>query len=138
MWLKDLFSAAYNVEPAQRRKIVRVVFGLAAVLVLLLVFLAGRHAGQVLPSESPWWETALQLRLLLVRLLMAVALVPLGVAAGFLVHQAMEHTDLAKRLWTWAPDDAVSVKAEKTRNAGAYLLTITAAIVLGLLIGVLR
>jgi fatty acid desaturase len=134
----NIFETARNLTPEQRRKWIITAAAGAAILVAGVLALLGWLAGRVVPAESPLWEGALQGRLIAVRLVVALGLVPLGVFLGFVVHHAIEKTELGRRLWTWADTDCAVVKAEKTRNSGAYLLTVTAAIIVGLLIGVLR
>ena len=138
MSIRDLFEAARNLTPDARKRIVRIAAAVAVLDVLLVVAVAFWFAGRVVPAESPVWEAALQLRLVLVRLLVAAGLIPLGVWLGTLALHVVEKTELGRRLWTWAETDYAMVRAEKTRNAGNYLVTVTAALVLGLLIGVLR
>lgn len=138
MSIQDLFEAARNLSPEDRKKWVRIAAGGAMALIILVGFLIVWISGRVVPAESPVWEAALQGRLIIVRLIVALGLIPFGVLLGSVVHAAIEKTEQGRRLWTWADADTAVVRAEKTRNSGAYLLTITAAIVLGLLIGVLR
>lgn len=134
----SLFEAARNLTPETRKKIVRVAAGVAVVDVILVVAVAFYVAGRVVPAESPVWEAALQLRLVLVRLLVAAGLIPLGIWLGTLALQVVEKTELGRRLWTWAPTDTDAIRAEKVRNVGNYLNLVTVALVVGLLLGVLR
>lgn len=134
----SIFEAARNLTPEARKRIVRIAAAVAVLDVLLVVAVAFWFAARVVPAESPVWEAALQLRLVLVRLLVAAGLIPLGVWLGTLALQVVEKTELGRRLWTWAPADTDAIRAEKMRNVGNYLNLVTVALVVGLLLGVLR
>ncbi len=136
--LTNLWKAAYNLDPEDRKKSVRIAAGLGVMLVVLVLCGAGGAAGQVVPAEHPIWEAVLQARLVLVRLVLAVPILILGAAAGILLYQWMENTDLGKRLLVWDLGDDVRVRAQKTRNGGGILGAILASSILGLLLGVLR
>lgn len=134
----DFFESGRNLSPEQRKLWTRVGVGLSSVLVMLVVFLGGKYAALTVPAESPLWEAALQLRLILVRAFVALGLIPLGVVMAVILHAGFGKTEKARRQWTWAPDDCEAVKAAKTANAGSFLNALTFAIVVGLLVGVLR
>lgn len=137
-WFTDLKQAAYNLTPKQRKIVVGV--GLISATVATVVILAaGFHvAAQIVPAESPVWEAALQLRLILVRLAVTPAVVTLAVALGLGLEAVFGKTELARRLWTWAPTDTEGVKAEKTRNYGNFVTITLTGLIIGLLFGVLR
>ena len=134
----DFWLASRNLSSEKRKLLVRISVGVSSVLVALIIFLMGTYARVTVPAESPIWEIALQLRLILVRLFVAVGLIPLGVFLAIVAHSAFSKTEKARRLWTWATNDTAIVKAQKTQNAGNFLNALIVACVLGLLLGVLR
>ena len=137
-WITDLRQAAYNLTPKQRKIVVGV--GIAsAVLATVAILAGGFHiAAQIVPAESPVWEAALQLRLILIRLAVAPAIVTLAVGLGLGLEAVFGKTELARRLFVWAPTDTDIVKAEKTRNYGNFVTITLAGLIVGLLFGVLR
>lgn len=138
MSLSEIYEAARNLTPDQRRRWVRKAALAAALVVAAVLSLLAWIAGRVVPAESPIWEAALQGRLIAVRLVVALGLIPFGVFIATHIHNLLENTDQCRRLWTWTETDTAVVKAEKTRNSGEFLKVLVLAIVLGLLIGVLR
>jgi hypothetical protein len=136
--LKNLWAAAYNLDPLERRRAVRVAVWIGAVVALLVLILAGRTAGQVVPAEHPIWEAILQFRLAGVRLVLALPLVLLGACLGAAIYQLIENSELGRRLLIWDSKDAVPVMAQKTRNGGTLLATLVGSCILGLCLGVLR
>lgn len=136
--LTNLWKAAYNLDPEDRQRSVRIAAGLGVLLVVLVLCGAGGAASQVVPAEHPAWEGVLQARLVLVRLALAVPLLILAAFAGVLIYQLLENTELGKRLLIWAPADDARTQAQKTRNAGSLLGAILAASIVGMLLGVLR
>lgn len=137
-FLGHLWQAAYNLTPEQRKRSVRVAAWIGAVLVLLVIFAAGKAAGAVVPAEHPVWEAVLQSRLVLVRMVISIPLLILGTLAAVALYQVIENTELGKRLLIWAESDDARVEAEKTSNAGTLLGKLLLACILGLALGVLR
>lgn len=134
----DFFEAGRNLTLNRRKFWITLVGGLSSVLVLLVVFLAGKYATLTVPAESPLWEMALQFRLIAARMFVALALIPAGIFLAFVAHSSISKTEKARRHWTWAIGDTSEVRAAKTSNSGRMLDTLMLAIVLGLLLGVLR
>ncbi len=137
-FLAHLWEAAYNVTPEDRKRSVRIASGIGIALVVLVIFVAGKTAGQVVPAEHPIWEAVLQARLILVRLLVALPLLVLAAFAAVTIYQVVENTELGRRLLIWASSDDAHTQAQKTRNGGALLASLLAACIVGLLLGVLR
>jgi len=136
--LTNLWKAAYNLDPEDRQRSVRIAAGLGVLLAVLVLCGAGGTAGQVVAADHPLWEAVLQARVVLVRLVLAVPVLVLGGFAGVLLYQLLENTNLGKRLLIWDLGDDIRIRAQKTRNGGSLLGAILAASILGLMLGVLR
>lgn len=140
-WFRDLFAAAHKLTDEQRRKTVRVAVGAAVVVLLVVLFAAGRTASTQLAAEHPVWEIVILFRLALARTVLALALLPLAVFGAVVTFQALENSELGKRLLTWREPEAfepTSVQAQKTANGGRLLAALLFACIVGLLVGVLR
>lgn len=142
-WFRHLFEAAWKLSPEQRRRTVRWALGLAGVVLLVVLFAAGRTATTDAPAENPVWEVVILYRLALARLVLVLALLPAAVAAAVLIYQTLENSNLGKRLLIWSQSDtqpleAISVQAAKTRNGGVILAVLLGGCIVGVLLGVLR
>lgn len=137
-FLSHLFANAFDLTPEQRQRSVRIAAWVGGLLVLVVLFAAGRTAGQVVPAEHPIWEAVLQTRLALVRLVMALPLPLIGTVAGVVIYQVFENSELGKRLVVPAGTDDAHVEAQKVRNGGAILAALVGACILGFMLGVLR
>lgn len=137
-WFRNLLQAAYNLTDDQRKWIVRVGVTVSVLFTLALLVGAFRAAVLIVPAESPVWEAALQLRLILIRLAVTPAIVALAVGLGLGLEAVFGKTELARRLFVWAPTDTAIVKAEKTRNYGNFVTITLTGLIIGLLFGVLR
>ena len=131
-WLRDLWTAAYNLTPEQRSRSVRIASITAALLVVLVFLLGGHAASKTEPSDSALWEVAIMARLVLGRTVAALALWVLSVAAALAAFQAVDNSSLGKRLWMWT-DEQDPVKDAKKANAARVLcaLILAAAWVFG-------
>lgn len=120
-WLKNLFSAAYNLEPDQKRQAKRIALTLVSSLVAVVLFMAGRHASVDADAATSLWTTVIQARGILVRSCAALGVWPLSVVSGLLAYEVFELTDLGKRMVVWAESDTSEIRAAKTRNCGLIL-----------------
>jgi hypothetical protein len=134
----NLFEAAHNLSPVQRKRIVIGASILSALLTAAVLFGAFHFAALIVPAESPVWEAALQLRMILVRLLVAPVIAILGLCVGCGAFLVLGKTELYRRLGTWSENDPVDIRREKTRNAGNIFVGLLVASVLGMMFGVLR
>lgn len=142
--LKDIDAAAHKLQREDLHRSVRAGVAVAMLLAVLLLFGAGRVAGQVVPAEHPFWEAVLQAKLVLVRTVLANLPLIQGLLVAYLAYQVYENTELGRRTVIWhldecgAPDERVEIRAAKTRNAGLIQAALVAGCVLGYLQGVLR
>ena len=140
-WFRNLFAAAHKLTPDQRRKTVRIAAALAAVVLFVVLLGASRTAVTEPGADHPVWEVVVLFRLALARTILALALLPLAVFGAVVTYQALENSELGKRLLVWREPEsfeAGSVQAQKTANGGRLLATLLAACIIGLLVGVLR
>lgn len=135
---KDLLAAAFDLTEVERRRTVRIVSMLAALLVAVVIAWAWRTSGNVVPAESPVWEAVLQTRLVLVRIVLAVPLVVIGAYTALLIFQALENSALGARLFIVVKTDFEMTREAKVKNRGTVLAALFIACILGLLLGVLR
>lgn len=128
-WLKDLFASAYNLTADQRRTSVRWVCGIAAVVLLLTIFLAGKAAATTTSAEHPLWEIVIKARLALFDGLLGIGKWILTCAMAYLTWNALDNANVGKRLFMWGAIEPESdaVRAAKMLNAGLLLATLLLA-----------
>ena len=140
-WFRNLFTAAHKLTPDQKRKTVRGAALLAGLVLLVILFSASRVAVTEPGADHPVWEVVILFRLALARTILALALLPLAVFGAVVTYQAIENSELGKRLMVWRPTEEYesgAVQSQKTANAGRLLSALMFACIVGLLVGVLR
>jgi hypothetical protein len=133
-----LGNHGFQMTEENRRK-AALVLGLSLfVLLAAVVGLLGAWAVMSPSADSPAWENALQARLMLLRVKVAIGLLAGVVVAAYGLFQMLDRTRVGKRLLHWDPtQDTEYSSAAKTLNSGMLF----AALMLGaslLAAGVLR
>lgn len=131
--LADFFKPSWKLTPEQNNKLRRLAVYTALAVVLVVLAVAGAHAGESGDAGSPSWETVIYAKLFLARLVGGVGAITLSVVMGCIEWLAMDNTELGRRLWVWDEKDPIMVKAYKKRNAASVLcaLILMNALVLG-------
>lgn len=138
-FITQLWAAALDLSPEERRRSVRIAAWIGAVLVALTLLAAGSTAGRVVSADHPIWEAVLLTRLALVRLVLAVPLLLIGAITAVAIFQVLENSALGSRILEI--NDQV-IQGHETgavlRNRGIILAALFLSCILGLLFGVLR
>lgn len=134
-WLKNFFlniftGPGFKVDEALRRKLLIAAGVLLIAIVGTMAFKLGRWSTVVVSADSSAWETALQARLILFRIKVAVGLAFGSLAFAYGTFQLLDRSRLGQRLFHWAEHaDTEYSSASKTLGAALFF----GLLVLGLL-----
>jgi hypothetical protein len=138
--LRKFFTSAHTMDLAERKSVTRWAGAIAGVAVLVIVALAMAAARTSVGADSAWWDAVLQARLVLVRLVLAAAIMAIGYFASLILYHAFAKTAIGRSLVVWKEDDTdgANMHGYKTSNGGFIMAMLFVACIGGLLIGVLR
>lgn len=138
--LGKLFTSAHTMDLAERKSVTRWAGIVAGAAVLLIVTTAADAARTTVGTDSAWWDAVLQARLVLVRLVLAAAIMAIGYFASLILYHAFAKTAIGRSLVVWKDDDTdgANMHGYKTSNGGFIMAMLFVACIGGLLIGVLR
>lgn len=138
--LSKLFNAAHTMSLDERKSVTRWAGAVAGIAVLVIVALAVDAARTPVGSDSAWWDAVLQARLVLVRLVLAAAIIAIGYFTSLVLYHAFAKTAIGRSLVVFKEDDTdgANMHSFKTSNGGFIQAMLFVACIGGLLIGVLR
>jgi len=138
--LSKLFNAAHTMDLAERKSVTRWAGSIAGAAVLLIVALAADAARTTVGTDSAWWDAVLQARLVLVRLVLAAAIMAIGFYSALTLYHVFTKTAIGRSLVVWKANDTdgANMHGYKTSNGGFILALLMLACIGGLLSGCLR
>jgi len=137
-FIKDLLSHPGAVSNDRKSELTRVSILIAwlmvAVVLVVVIIFACLNVG----DHSSLWDAVLQARWALFRLVLSLGLILVGGGVAILIFNALECTELGKRLFVPDEQDFTGLHTIKVSNAGTILGFLFLACIAGLLLGVLR
>lgn len=126
-WIKDLFQAAYDLTVDQRKKTVRITGWIAVGALALTLAITGFFAQMEVGAESPLWEISIKARVVLLDEFMGLGKWITTSFLAIMTWQAIDNSNLGKRIFHWHPADSEQVKSAKKLNAALILSALLAA-----------
>ena len=137
-WFKDLISAAYKVEPARRKQIVKIGFWVSGSFIALIIGLMVLISHLGIAPDSKWWDIVTQCVLTFGRMVLALPAIWLAAISAFVLYNVFETSSIGHRVVLWDEKDSDEIKAQKTRNAGMIAAAMIAALLNGLITAFLK
>jgi hypothetical protein len=125
--IRKTFTPGAKLTLGERRTTILCGIVAALALLLLVIIAAGRAAAIQTGAESPAWETALQARVILGRLVASLGVWVVAIGTALLTYQLLDNSRLGRWLTHWDVDeggfltDPPNVAAAKTLG-GALIL----------------